>query len=36
MRREFENGPGSRPRVVLTADEERMLEEYRRAYRGDS
>ena len=35
MRREFENGPGSRPRVVLTADEERMLAEYRRAYRGD-
>lgn len=35
MRAEFENGPGSRPKVVLTADEERMLAEYRRAYRGD-
>jgi hypothetical protein len=35
MRAEFENGPGSRPKVVLTPDEERMLAEYRRAYRGD-
>jgi|JI9StandDraft_1071089.scaffolds.fasta_scaffold329762_2 predicted membrane channel-forming protein YqfA (hemolysin III family) len=33
--REFENGPGRRPKVVLTPDEERMLAEYRRAYRGD-
>jgi len=36
MRAEFESGPGSRPKVVLTPEEERMVAEYRRAYRGES
>lgn len=36
MRAEFESGPGSRSKVVLTPEEERMVAEYRRAYRGDS
>lgn len=36
MQAEFENGPGSRRKVVLTPEEERMVAEYRRAYQGES
>ena len=36
MRAEFENGPGSRLKVELTPEEERVVAEYRRAYRGES
>jgi hypothetical protein len=35
MREEFENGPGSRPRMVLTPEEEKLVNDYRRAYHGD-
>jgi hypothetical protein len=36
MREEFENSPGSRPRMVLTPEEEKLVNDYRRAYHGES